>query len=61
MLQLTRAIGGVGSDVLRPVVSFLRSARSIRAENLILRKQIASYIERGIKARRRCVQLFGRC
>src|SRR5438067_3656736 len=52
MLQLARAIVGVGSEVLRLVVSFLRSSRAIRAENLVLRKQLASYIERGVKPRR---------
>jgi putative transposase len=52
MLQLARAIVGVASDVLRLVVSFLRSSSAIRAENLVLRKQLASYIERGIKPRR---------
>jgi len=52
MLQLTRAIVGLTWDVLRLVVSFLRPSSVIRAENLVLRKQLASYIERGIKPRR---------
>ncbi len=39
------------SDVLRLIVSFLRSSSAMRAENLILRKQLASYLERGIKPR----------
>ena len=52
MLQLARAMVGVASDVLRLVVSFLRSSSTIRAENLVLRRQLASYIERGIKPRR---------
>src|ERR1700687_2904758 len=52
MLQLARTIVGVAFDVLRLVVSFLRSSRAIRAENLVLRKQLAHYIERGIKPRR---------
>ena len=52
MLQLARAIVGVASDVLRLVVSFLRSSSAIRAENLVLRRQLAQYIERGIKPRR---------
>jgi transposase InsO family protein len=52
MLQLARTIVGVGSDVLRLVVSFLRPSSAIRAENLVLRKQLGSYIERGIKPRR---------
>jgi transposase InsO family protein len=52
MLQLARAIVGVTSDVLRVVLSFLRSSSAIRAENLVLRRQLARYIERGIKPRR---------
>src|ERR1022692_4687802 len=52
MLQLARAIVGVAWDFLRLVVSFLRSSRALRAENLVLRRQLASYIERGIKPRR---------
>ena len=52
MLQLARAIVGVAFDILRLVVSFLRPFSAIRAENLVLRKQLASYIERGIKPRR---------
>jgi putative transposase len=52
MLQLPRAILGVAWDVLRLGVSFLRSSSAIRAENLVLRKQLASYIERRIKPRR---------
>ena len=49
MLQAARAIVGVAWEVPRSVVSFLRSSRAIRAENLVLRKQLASYLERGIK------------
>ena len=51
MLQLARAIVWVASDVLRLVVSFLRSSSAIRAENLVLRRQLAWYIERGIRPR----------
>jgi transposase InsO family protein len=52
MLLLARAIVGIISDVLGLVVLFLRSSRALRAENLVLRKQLARYIERGIKPRR---------
>jgi putative transposase len=52
MLQLVPAIVGVASDVLRLVISFLRPSGAIRAENLVLRRQLARYIERGIKPRR---------
>jgi hypothetical protein len=52
MLQLARTTVGVAFDVLRLGVSFLRSSSAIRAENLVLRKQLAWRIERGIKPRR---------
>jgi putative transposase len=52
MLQLARAIVGVAFDVLKLVASLLRPSSAIRAENPVLRKQFASYIERGIKPRR---------
>jgi len=52
MLQLAPAIVRVARDVLRLVVSFLRPSSAIRVENLVLRKQLASYVERGIKPRR---------
>jgi putative transposase len=52
MLQSARAVLGIISDILRLGVLFFRSSSAIRAENLVLRKQLASYIERGIKPRR---------
>ena len=52
MLLLARTIIGVASDVLRLILSFLYSSGAIRAQNLVLRKQLASYIECGIKPRR---------
>jgi hypothetical protein len=52
MCYAVRAIVGVILDVLRFGALFFRSSESIRAENLVLRKQIASFIERGIKPRR---------
>ncbi len=52
MRQLARALVGVASDVLRLVVSSLRPSGAIRAENMVLRKQLARYIERGIRPRR---------
>jgi hypothetical protein len=51
-LQLARTFVGVAVDILRLAASFIRPASVIRAENLVLRKQLASYIERGIKPRR---------
>ena len=52
MLPLARAVVGVASDVVRLVISFLRSTLAVRAENLVLRRQLAWYIERGIKPTR---------
>jgi hypothetical protein len=52
MLQSARAIVGIVSDILRLGVLFLRSSSAIRAENLVLRRQLARYVERGIKPRR---------
>ena len=52
MLPLARALVGVASDVVRLVISFLRSTLAVRAENVVLRRQLAWYIERGIKPTR---------
>ena len=52
MLQLARALVRVATDVLRLVVLFWRSSSVIRVENLILRRQLAQYIERDIKPKR---------
>ena len=52
MFPLARAFIGIASDGVRLILSFLRSSAAIRAENLVLRKQLASYLERGIKPRR---------
>ena len=52
MVALARLVAGLLSDAFRLVVQLLRSVGAICAENLILRKQLAQYIERGIKPRR---------
>jgi len=52
MFQVARAIVEVLFDLVRLAALFLRPASAIRAENLALRKQLAAYIERGIKPRR---------
>lgn len=52
MLRLAEATVSVVPDVLRWGILFLRSSCSIRAENLVLRRQFARYIERGIKPKR---------
>jgi transposase InsO family protein len=51
-MGMARAIVGLLLDLLRYGALFFRSSESIRAENLVLRKQIASFVERGIKPRR---------
>ena len=40
------------SDAFRFVLLLLRSSSGIRAENLVVRKQLAQYIEQGVKPRR---------
>lgn len=45
MLQRARAVAGIGSDILRLGILFPRSSSAIRAENLVLRRQLARYIE----------------
>ena len=39
-------------DALRWVVLLFRSTEALRAENLFLRRQLALYLERGVKPRR---------
>ena len=52
MLRLVGAIVSVISDLLRLGVLYFRSFTTVRAENLVLRRQRAGYVERGIKPRR---------
>ena len=52
MVGLGRIWVGLLSDAIRLVFLLLRSSLAVRAENLVLRKQIAQYIERGVKPRR---------
>lgn len=52
MLRLATMFTALLSDVLALGILFLRPSDSIRAENLVLRKQLAGYIERGVKPRR---------
>jgi putative transposase len=49
---MARTIVAVLWDFLKLGGLFLRPASAIRAENLALRKQLAAYMERGIKPRR---------
>jgi hypothetical protein len=50
MWLVLRAIVGVFADVVRLGMLFFRSSSSTRAENLVLRKQLARYIERARQA-----------
>ena len=52
MFILARIVGGLALDILRLGLSFLRSSKAIRAENLVLRRQLAKYVERGVKPRK---------
>src|SRR5437016_3803979 len=52
MLQLAQAIVGIVSDLLSLLALLVHSSAAIRAENLVLRRQLARYLERGIKPRR---------
>ena len=66
MLALAGAIVGVLADILKLGALFFRAAGAIRAENLVLRRQLARYLERGIKPRRMdhatrvCLSVFSR-
>src|SRR5271167_3154316 len=52
MLRFARIAIQVAADVGRWWILTFRSTRSINAENLFLRRQLALYIERGVKPRR---------
>jgi hypothetical protein len=62
MVTLGRIAFGLIEDALRWVVLVLRSTETIRAENLFLRRQLALFIERGVRLRRaiRGTGSFGR-
>jgi hypothetical protein len=44
MVALARMVAGLVSDAFRLTVLLLRSAGAIRAENVVLRKQLAQYM-----------------
>jgi putative transposase len=52
MVTLAKIAGRLIEDVFRWVVLLFRSTETIRAENLFLRRQLALYIERGVRPRR---------
>jgi putative transposase len=66
MLALAGTIVGLLADVLKLGALFFRASGAIRAENLVLRRQLARYLERGIKPRRMnhatrvCLSVFSR-
>src|SRR6185295_8010939 len=51
MVTLLTIMGGLIEDAVRWLVLLLRSTESIEAENLFLRRQLALYIEMGVKPR----------
>ena len=52
MISLARIVVALVSDAFRLVLLLSRPSAEIHAENLVLRKQLAQYIERGVKPRR---------
>ena len=52
MVGLVRIIFRLLADILQLALSMLRPARALATENLVLRRQLALYRERGIRPRR---------
>jgi putative transposase len=52
MVWIVRIVAELLSDAFRLVLLLLRASAEIRTENLVLRKQLAQYIERGVKPQR---------
>lgn len=52
MIALLEVAGQLLADVLRFAIVALRPTRVVAAENLFLRRQLAMYVERGVKPRR---------
>ena len=52
MLRVSGILIDLVTDMLRWLRLAFRSSQSIQAENLFLRRQLALYIERGVKPRR---------
>ena len=52
MVGFVRIVAALLTDAFGLVLLFARSSSAIRAENLVLRKQLAQYVERGIRPRR---------
>ena len=49
MATLTRIMVRLIDDTLRWLMLLVRSDESVRAENLVLRRQLAMFIERGVR------------
>ena len=52
MLKVSEILIELVAEALRWLRLTFRSSQSIQAENLFLRRQLALYIERGVKPRR---------
>src|SRR6266849_2134033 len=52
MISLVRIVVVLVSDAFRLVLFLLRPSAQVHAENLVLRKQLAQYIERRVRPRR---------
>jgi hypothetical protein len=52
MLRVSGILIEVVAETLRWLLLAFRSGQSIQAENLFLRRQLALYVERGVKPRR---------
>ena len=52
MIALLAVARQLLADVLRLAIVALRPTRIVAAENLLLRRQLAMYVERGVKPRR---------
>ena len=52
MLILARVVLRLIEDALRWLMLLARSDESVRAENLVLRRQLAMFLERGIRPHR---------
>ena len=52
MVTLARIVLRLIEEALRWLMLLTRSDESVRAENLMLRRQLAMFIERGIRPRR---------
>ena len=52
MVMLVQIVLRLIEDALQWLVLLARSDESVRAENLVLRRQLAMFVERGVQPRR---------